>query len=216
MTLLDRRSARARVHHKPRTWRDSSWPEPPPIFSTMLEPLAVLYLGYLLIDALYRLLMKTTDVGGILRYRNPGTGYLVVGTVLYLAMTGGEVRVVVFGEYLLEATKVLLLAEGVKAAKKRWYGNWRGVGRSLKRNEGLKKKDERRVEIEKDKSRVGIDNDERRVGTEKEAAEIRRLREERIKALESAAASKKRLKVLHRPKERVPVAVTAGRRLGGS
>jgi hypothetical protein len=208
MTLLDRvprldRSLRL-VHkrRKPRTWRDITlrdiaWPSPLSFLSTIIEPLAVLYLGYLLVDTLHRLLMKTTDLGGILRFRNPGLRYLAIGAVLYLAMTGGEVRAIMSIEYLLEATKVLLLADSVKAVRKWCRGNWVGVGRAIKKKEGREKKDDGET------------------GTGIEAAEIRRLREERIKALESAAAAKRGLKVVHKPKERAPEDVTARRRLGG-
>ena len=199
----------------------------------LVEALSVLYLGFLAIDSTYRLLMKTTGPGGVLCLRNPGWRWLAVGAGIYLPLCcfvgggggriGGVVAAETFGDYLVEATKLLLLAEASKLAWRRWCGNWVGAGRALRaRNGTIPAKTEkpapaptppsprpqsRKVEKVAGEKAEGETGEEdkvvqvARVETE-EAVELGRLREQRIRALEPAATEKRGEKAPHKLRDR--------------
>ena len=117
------------------------------LLERLVEALGVLYLGFLAIDSTYRLLMKTADLDGVLRSRNPGWRWLVIGAGVYFPLCcfvgggtggmGGVVAAETFGDYLVEATKLLLLSEAAKLAWCRWRGNWVGAGRVLRVDNGV-------------------------------------------------------------------------------
>ncbi|CCX32411.1 hypothetical protein FPQ18DRAFT_322570 [Pyronema domesticum] len=173
-----------------------SFIEPPPHL-VLLDALTTLYTGYILVDGVWRLLLKTTDIGGLLRYRTPRFTALLAAAILYAGLTWqvygdgywrGSYRMLQIADatagrkILFEWMKVVLLGRGVEIVEKRWTGNYKGAGRRVR-----------------DKKMVYVDNDEEKKekpklgdGMAGPVDEIRRLREERVKKLEAEAAARKK------------------------
>ncbi|KAA8915064.1 hypothetical protein FN846DRAFT_924680 [Sphaerosporella brunnea] len=134
---------------------------------TALEPLAVLYTLYITLDLLHQLLTKRTTLAALLRSHSPGAVWLLLGAGVYTLLNGVEVLPLVaamgVGRVVVEGIKVLLLG---------WVGRW-VFGRVVRLwTRGFQGKG-RRVREGSDGSGVDVDEEE-----------IRRVREERLRALE--------------------------------
>lgn len=137
-----------------------------------------------------------------MRYRSPGVVMLLLGAATYYAMREGETRAERFGEWLLEGTKVLVVSEA-------WAAVWRVVKRSVSRRVGgqkLVQETKKTVPArsggktlwEIEKAEGAAEKAERESGTvpartvDEVGEQVRKLRLERIQALEAAAAVKRR------------------------
>jgi hypothetical protein len=132
----------------------------------LLEPLAVLYLLYLSLDIVHQLLTKRTTLGALLHWHSPGIAWLAVGVGAYATLNGIEnVQGVGVRATVLEAAKVVMLAwilKGVARRVRRWWSRgFEGAGRKV----------------------AGPAE----VVTNRDPEEVRRLREERVRALEAKA-----------------------------
>ncbi|KAI5778112.1 hypothetical protein EDC01DRAFT_374948 [Geopyxis carbonaria] len=178
--------------------------------TALLEPLANLLLLFHLVDGLYYWLRGTTSLAGYARARLPELRYVVVAAALYVLAGGIDPAMIPRGwsmeagyDVLVEAAKMVVLGWVVRGvfhtrfgrwAERRWWV-WRSPGRTLAGAGGEKVEN-----VEKDRREEvmgglqGPDGEVRDKGEE-----VRRLRDERLRKLELAAA-RRNVRVRHVPR----------------